>query len=128
MSINLAFSGTILGTDSTTNNLTLQKILSGFAFTTGTVVAQGEGSVVGTSPVSLTMPNGAAQVVYIANTHATQTIAINWTPNGGSTAVGPVLQPGACVILIEPNATSGFTAISVTGSGAGTSYEYILVG
>lgn len=122
-----AFAGTITISDVVSNNLALQKVLSGFGFT-GTVFTSGESISVGTGGSALGLPVSPVQLVYIKNTHATQTLAITWTPTGGASVAGPTLQPGACVLLVESNLTSGFTAITLTGSSAGTTVEFILAG
>jgi hypothetical protein len=74
-----------------------------------------------------TLPGSPTKVAYIQNNHATQTLTVTWTPNGGSSAVAIILQPGEFIILGgQTGASGGVTALSLTGSGAGTTTRMIL--
>lgn len=127
MSQLITLAGTVTISDVVTNNLSLTKILQGLNYT-ASVSTVGEAVSIGTGSTSIALPISPTQFIYIKNTHATQTLLITWTPTGGSSVAGPVLQPGAAIILIESNVTSGITALALTGSGAGTICEYILAG
>lgn len=127
MAILISLSGAIQAQDVVTNNLILNKTLATLQFT-GSVSTVGESISVSTSPVSISLPVSPTQVVYVKNTHATQTLLVTWTPNGGSTNPVVTLQPQGFILFGEPNITSGITALSVTGSGAGTTLEYFVCG
>lgn len=113
--------------DAVTNNLILNKTLAAFSFS-GSVSTVAEAISVGTSPVTIALPISPTQVVYVRNTHATQTLTVAWTPTGGASNTVVVLQPNGYILFGEPNVTSGITALTLTGSLAGTTCEYILVG
>jgi hypothetical protein len=66
--------------------------------------------------------------VYIKNNHATNTVTVTWTPNGGASAVVQTLEPGSALILSQAVTAAGITALSLQASGASTPVEYILVG
>lgn len=127
MSQLITLAGTVTISDVVTNNLSLTKILQGLSYT-ASVSTVGEAVSIGTGSTSIALPISPTQFIYIKNTHATQTLLITWTPTGGSSVAGPVLQPGAAIILIESNVTSGISALALTGSGAGTTCEFILAG
>lgn len=107
----------------------LSRILGPITFP-GTSGELAQGIVVGTSPVSLALPTSPALQVLIRNTHAANSLTVTWTPAGGSSAVVQVLAPGGLVAVWAPvSATgAGVTAISLTGSAAGTTAEVFLGG
>ena len=85
--------------------------------------------VVGTTPVVQTLPATQTCVVIIQNTHATQTLLVTWTPNGG--ASNPVITlagPGSIIALVQTASGDGITALSLTGSAAGTTFKMYLAG
>lgn len=127
MSLLTTISAAIQVEDAVTNNLVLDKTLAAFSYS-GSVSTVAEAISVGTSPVSIALPISPTQVVYVRNTHATQTLTVTWTPNGGASNPVITLQPNGYILFGEPNTTSGITALSLTGSFAGTTCEYILVG
>lgn len=127
MAITVSFSGGIQITDTVTNNLTLNKTLAALSFN-GSVSVFAETVSIGASPTSVALPVSPAVGIYIKNTHATQTLTVTWTPNGGVSAVVITLQPGEYLVKGGANLTSGITALSLQGSGAGTTAEYILAG
>lgn len=86
-----------------------------------------EGGTVGTSPVSVTIPNAVANFVFIQNTHATLTLLVTWTPTGGSTGPVLTLEPGGFIMFVEQATGAGISALSLTGSGAGTTYRAIII-
>ena len=127
MSITATLAGNIQLTDSTTNATVFTKQLLALLMV-GTSFTETNAASIGTSPISITLPVSPTQFVYIKNLHATQTLAVSWTPTGGSSAVIQTLQPGSVVIFSELAAGSGFTALSLTGSGAATTCEMVLAG
>lgn len=127
MALTTTISASIQAQDVVTNNLVINKTLAAFSFL-GSVSTVAEAITVSTSPVSISLPISPTQVVYIRNTHATQTLLVTWTPTGGASNPVVTLQPNGYILFGEPNVTSGITALSVTGSAPGTSLEYILVG
>jgi hypothetical protein len=127
MASQISFAGTITITDPVTGTVTLVKIVSS-VLATGTVSSFAEGSLIGTSPVTISLPINPTQFVYIRNSHATQTLQVTWTPNGGSSAIVDVLQPGSFLILSEQNLVSGISALSVVANGTATPIDYVLAG
>ena len=127
MSITATLAGNIQLTDSTTNATVFTKQLLALLMV-GTSFTETNAASIGTSPTSITLPVSPTQFVYIKNLHATQTLAVSWTPTGGSSAVIQTLQPGSVVIFSELAAGSGITALSLTGSGAATTCEMVLAG
>lgn len=127
MASQISFAGTITITDPVTGTVTLVKIVSS-VLATGTVSSFAEGLLIGTSPVTISLPINPTQFVYIRNSHATQTLQVTWTPNGGSSAIVDVLQPGSFLILSEQNLVSGISALSVVANGTATPIDYVLAG
>lgn len=127
MAITATLNGTITIADTTTGQITFTKILTSLAFT-GNVTSIADTASIPNSPTSISLPNGLAQFIYIKNTHATQTLTVTWTPNGGASNVVVTLQAGAAIELQETNGSSGISALSLNGSASGTTVEYILVG
>jgi hypothetical protein len=127
MSINTTLTGTIVITDLVTNNLLANKTLANISYL-GSVSTIAETVSIPNSPTSIALPVSPTQVVYIKNTHATQTLTVTWTPQGGSSNPVVTLQPGAYILFGEPVAGGGISALSLQGSAANTSVEYILVG
>lgn len=78
------------------------------------------------SPTSVTLPGSPAKVVFIQNLHATQTLTVTWTPNGGASNPVVTLQPGEFILLGGVSASGGITALSLQGSGAGTTTKLVL--
>lgn len=127
MSVTVGLNGNISVTDSTTGTTSLRKIFAALT-TQGTVVSEAQSASVGTSPTAIGLPVSPTNFIYIKNLHATQTLTVTWTPNGGSSNPVLTLQPGSAIIVSENNLVSGITALTLTGSGAATTYEYILAG
>ena len=127
MAINTSFQGSILITDILSGLIQSNKTISA-ALATSTLATIADTLSVGTSPTTIALPISPTQVVYLQNQHATQTITVTWTPNGGSSAVVGTLQPSGALMLVETNLTSGITALSVQASGASTPLLYILAG
>jgi len=110
--------------DGTTGGL--QKTV-GISFA-GTIAAVANGVLIPASPTSITLPIAAVNFVYIKNNHATNTVTVTWTPNGGASAAVQTLEPGSALILSQAVTAAGITALSLQASGASTPVEYILVG
>jgi len=126
MALNVVLAGNLIVTDDATGTLNLNKILS--AAFAGSLSTLGEAVSIGASPTTLVLPKSPTQVVYIKNLHATQTLTVTWTPNGGGSAVVQTLQPLGFLLLLNSNTTSGITALSVQASGAATPIDYFLAG
>lgn len=91
-------------------------------------IAQAPQGSVGTSPTSQTLPASPTNVVLIQNTHATQTLTVTWTPNGGASNPVITLEPGSLIAIVEAAGSAGITALSLTGSGSGTTFIMVLGG
>jgi hypothetical protein len=124
MAVNATFSGQINTSDG--NSGTTQKNISVVA--AGVQVQSASGLLIDTSPTSIAIPNAQANFVYIKNLHASNTLTVTWTPNGGSSNVVVTLEPGGAIILGQSTTGGGITALSVQASGASTPIEYSLVG
>lgn len=86
-------------------------------------------ATVGTSPTVIPLPATQTNVVIIQNTDPVHTLAITWTPTGGSSNPVIVLEgQGSILILIETALTGGISALTLTGSAAGTTYKSTLAG
>lgn len=116
--------GTITLNDST--NGQFSKALS--AAFAGTISAVSGGLLIPNADTPVTLPIASVHFVYIKNLHATNTLTVSWTPNGGASNPVATLKPSGILILIEPVTGSGITALSLNASGASTPVEYILVG
>lgn len=82
---------------------------------------------IGTSSTSITLPGSPTKIVYIQDNHASQTLSVTWTPNGGSSAAIVTLQPGEFIVLGgQTGSSGGITALSLQASGAGTPAKIIL--
>jgi|SRR5919108_1467377 hypothetical protein len=127
MAITVAQAGSVQISDTVTNNLTLNKTFAALNFV-GSVSTFAESVNIGTSPTSIALPVSPTIYVYIKNAHATQTLQVTWTPNGGASNVVVTLQPGEYIVKGAFNNTSGITALTLLGSGVNTTCEYILAG
>lgn len=100
-----------------------------YAGVTGEFVA---GNLPNTSIQAQTFPNAItiALQFYFKNTHATANITITATPQGGASVVVTKVGPGGVFAnwSAATNATSGYTAISLTSDTAGGTYEYFIGG
>jgi hypothetical protein len=127
MSASLQLNGNMTATDNTTGAVALTKVFTGIT-STCSVWEQLAAVSVGTSPTSVTLPISPVQFLYLKNTHTSQTLSVTWTPNGGSSNPVIVLEPSSAIVFSENTSGGGITALSVTGSGASTSYEGIIGG
>jgi len=127
MALTVNSTGSISISDTVTNNLSVAKTITALLLSASTFVTA-ETVSIGTSPTSISLPISPVQTVYIRNTHATQTLTVTWTPNGGASNIVVTLQPNSWIMLSESNLTSGITALSLQASGANTTVEYILAG
>ena len=128
MSTSISITGSIKATDNVPGTLALSKVFTALTTPT-TTFAEASGLTAGTSPVTVILPISPATFVYIKNTHATQTLLVTWTPNGGASNPVITLQPGSYVMFGEAvQALSGITAMTVTGSSSGTTFEYVCAG
>jgi hypothetical protein len=138
MSVSIQLLGQLIATDSSTGTVPFRKQIN--LTMLGTAFEETQGLVIGTTPVTITLPITPTQVVYIGNLHPTNTITVTWTPNGGTSAVvqtiGPVTQQAnpqpatQGILLINNNAigTTGITALSIVASAAFTPIELMLGG
>jgi hypothetical protein len=82
---------------------------------------------IGTSPVTITLPGSPTTFVHMKNLHATNTVTVTWTPNGGSSNTVITLEPGGWIQTGSGVAsTGGITALSVVASATATPIEYVL--
>ena len=125
MSITAAVKGNITITDNLTGSVSLSKVLSNTY--TGTLETYGQSVIVGSSPVTVTLPINPTQFLYIRNL-STTTLTATWTPTGGSSASIVILDPGAIIIFSEVTTTNGISALSLVSNQAGTPAEWILAG
>jgi hypothetical protein len=138
MSVSIQLLGQLIATDSSTGTVPFRKQIN--LTMLGTAFEETQGLVIGTTPVTITLPITPTQVVYIGNLHPTNTITVTWTPNGGTSAVvqtiGPVTQQAnpqpatQGILLINNNAigATGITALSIVASAASTPIELMLGG
>jgi hypothetical protein len=73
----------------------------------------------------ITLPASPVLQLYVKNLHATNTVTLIWTPQGGASVTVQVLGPGG-VALFWQTATAvtyGITALTLTASGANTPVE-----
>lgn len=128
MSISASLQGKIAITDNITGSVSLSKNVS--QFYTGTIESYGQSIIIGTSPVSVTLPISPVQFVYVKNLSSVlaNTVTVTWTPASGTSAVVITLDPGALIIFSEVVTTNGITALSLTASAAGTPVEFVVCG
>lgn len=127
MSITASINGNIQLTDSVTGTIALKKVLSALSMT-GTEMSSGQSVLLASGANVITLPVSPVLFLYVKNLHATNTVGVTWTPNGGASASILTLQPGAAIAFIEITALSGITALTLTASGAATPVEFILAG
>jgi hypothetical protein len=127
MSVTATLTGSITLTDSVGTTGSLNKVLTALANTgTTSEFAQSLSLSSGANPI--TLPVSPVQFLYLKNTHASNTVIVTWTPNGGASNIVLTLQPGSTIIFVETNAVSGITALSLNASGTPTTVEMILEG
>ena len=127
MSITITPTGYFSITDTTVGTLPFKKVFS-VGLTGASAFSETQSGFVGTTPTSQVLPISPTQFLYIKNLHATQTLAVTWTPTGGASNIVMTLQPQSAIFFLEAAAGGGITALSLTGSGAATTYEMILGG
>jgi hypothetical protein len=128
MSVSVSLTGSIKASDSVSGTIALSKVLTALS-TAATSFSEAQSLSIGAAPTAITLPVSPATFLYIKNLHATQTITVTWTPNGGASNVVLTLQPGAYISFGEVvQGLSGITALSVQASGASTPIEYVLGG
>lgn len=127
MPLSVTLSGTLQAVDSSTGTVQFNKQIS-VNLASGTTSAYAESLLVGTGTTTISLPISPAQCVYIKNLHASQTVTVTWTPNGGSTATILTLQPQGAILFLEANTSSGITALTMTASGASTPVDYVVAG
>jgi len=127
MAITISIVGSINITDGQTGTVAYTKLFAGLAMT-GSAFTELQTASIGTSPVSISLPISPTQFVYIKNLHPSQTLSVTWTPNGGGLNPVVTLEPGSAITFLEAAGGAGITALSLTGSGAGTTAEFVLGG
>lgn len=127
MSTIATLSGSISLTDNITTTGSLTKVLTALS-NTGTVLGFVQSQSLASGSTSITLPISPVQFLYLKNTHASNTVIVTWTPNGGASNIVLTLQPGSAILFVESNATSGITALSLNASGSATTIEMILAG
>lgn len=131
MAINIQLFGSIQIADSAQGSSPLVKQFANLAVQ-GSTFTETNQQIIGTSPVSLTLPISPAVFVYIKNLSPSATVTVTWTPNGGSSAVIQTLNsvgtgsPVTSSFMIS--AGVGVSALSVSASAVNTPIEYILGG
>lgn len=124
----MAVSYTLTGTLQVTDGVSSTPLSKPLSFTySGTLMALMTLSVAA-APTVIALPISPTQLVFIKNTHATQTLQVTWTPNGGASVVVQTLVPGSCILLAQVTAAQGITALTLEGSGAATTCDVYLLG
>jgi len=128
MSVTVSLTGSIKATDSVSGTIALSKVLTALS-TVATSFSEAQSLSIGTSPVTITLPISPTTFLYVKNLHATQTITVTWTPNGGASATILTVPAGGFISFGETaQGVSGITALSIVASGATTPVEYVLGG
>jgi len=128
MSITASINGNIQLTDSVSGTIALKKLLAALSMT-GTEFTEAQSVSLASGSNAITVPLSPVLFCYVKNLHATNTIQVIWTPNGGASATILTLQPGGSIMFCEPTTGStGITALNLTASGAATTCEYVLAG
>lgn len=126
--LSVSASGSLQVIDTSNGSLVIAKTILA-TFPTCSVFSAADSFSIGTSPTTISLPASSAQVVFIHNLDATNTLAVTWTPVEASPV--PVnfitLQPGAMILLVESNTTSGISALSLQASVA-LLVDYVLAG
>lgn len=127
MSVTASLNGSITLTDNIASTSALTKVLTTLS-SVGTVSNFVQTQSLASGANSISLPITPIQFFYLKNTHASNTIIVTWTPNGGGSNVVMTLQPGSVLMFVEVTGTSGITALSLNASGAATTIEMILLG
>src|SRR2546430_653152 len=90
----------------------LSKALSLSTSTTAFTSAQT--ALIGIDPTNIPLPFSPTTFLYLKNLHSTQTITLDWTPNGGSSNQVLTLQPKSFISFGGgAQGLSGITSLSV---------------
>ncbi len=128
MADTLQLQGSILFNTGRPGDITLPMLLS-LGSLGGTSLAGPVQASLASGANAIALPIATVQFIYLKNTHASQTIAVSWTPTGGASAIVQTLRPGDWIIFSASTGTgSGLTALSLNASGAATTCEYVLFG
>lgn len=128
MAETLQLNGNITLNTGRTGDIPLPMILA-LAALSGTIMTGPVQASLNSGANAITLAVSPTQFIYLKNTHATQTIAVTWTPQGGVSAIVNTLRPGDWMIMsTSAGSGSGFSALSLNASGAATTCEYILFG
>jgi hypothetical protein len=127
MSITASLNGNIQLSDSASGTIAMKKAFAALSMT-GTEFTEGQSVSLASGPNVIGLPVSPILFLYVKNLHATNTVAVTWTPNGGASASILTLQPGASIIFMEITPASGITALTLTASASATPVEYIVAG
>ena len=128
MANNLQLNGNITLNTGRAGDIPLPIILA-LAALNGTVMTGPVQASLNSGANAITLAIATTQFIYIKNTHASQTIAVSWTPTGGVSAIVNTLRPGDWLMMsTSAGSGSGFTVLGLNASGAATTCEYILFG
>lgn len=120
---------TITATEDSTSNVPINRGIGNPNYDCGTAQYTEE-MLLPAAPQAITLPVNPCCMVYIKNKHASNTVLVNWTDNGGAAQNVYTLNPGDVIILwADPTKTTpGITALTLTASGANTNIEMFLGG
>lgn len=127
MSVSISIIGNITVADSTTGIIALQKQLTNLT-TTGSVFSEASSISIGTTPVAIALPITPITFLYVKNLHATNTVTVTWTPQGGASATIQTLEPGSAILFSQNVAGAGISALTVVANSTNTQIEYIIGG
>lgn len=107
----------------------LNRLIGAIAYA-GIVGVFTDGLLPDTSGHSQTLPTTNLLQFYFKNTHATATITITATPQGGSSAVVTKVSPGSIFVNWSSvtSATAGYTAVTLTSDTANATFEMFMGG
>jgi hypothetical protein len=128
MAVSATLTGNIVLSSGIAGDVALSKLLS-LAAISGTVLEGPNALSLSSGANAITLPIATVQFVFLTNTHATQTIAVTWTPTGGASAAINTLGPGDFIVLgTTARSGSGITALSLNASGAATTCTLAMLG
>lgn len=97
----------------------------------GTLSSVAVGTLIGTSPVTVTLPGTPVQGAFIQNLSAVAhtLLTVTWTPQGGASAAIQVLAPSGVLFFLNPTTETGggISALSLVASAASTPVQYLLI-
>lgn len=127
---NSALKATITSTDANNNTPVIRDVGSiVYAGKTGQFLLSQETGNAGVD-LALSLPVTPVFCIYIKNLHATGTLTVKATPQGGAEATIIVLAPGAAFLVFSPanTALTGYTSIKVNSSVANSPFDCYIGG